>query len=319
MIKRTLYFGQPYYLSRRLEQLLIEVPTDKNLPKIVKQADPIPIEDIGLVILDHPQITITQGLITRLLENNTAIVHCDDRHMPCALLLPLEGHHTLAERQRDQLAASEPLRKQLWQQIVTAKIKNQATLLQKLGKPHAQLLTYAKNVRSGDPDNYEARAAAYYWAHLFPAELNFRRGRDELAPNNLLNYGYAVLRALIARAIVSAGLLPSQGLHHSNKYNAYALADDLMEPFRPFVDAIVQQIVISKKPYEHLSKEHKAQLMMLPQVDVCIRNERSPLFNATHTVAVSLYRCFESEARKLTLPSFPEAKTPDLTLQLPLS
>jgi CRISPR-associated protein Cas1 len=251
------------------------------------------------------------------LENNAAIVHCDDRHLPTALLLPLEGHHTLAERQREQLAATEPLRKQLWQQIIVAKIKNQAALLQKLEKPHAALLTHAKNVRSGDPDNYEARAAAYYWAHLFPTELNFRRGRDEQPPNNLLNYGYAILRALVARAIVSAGLLPSLGLHHSNKYNAYALADDLMEPFRPFVDAIVQQIVISKKPYDILTKELKARLMLLPQLDVKIRNERSPLFNATHTVAVSLYRCFESETRKLALPSFSETKTTDLELQLP--
>ncbi|WP_051398011.1 type II CRISPR-associated endonuclease Cas1 [Runella limosa] len=319
MIKRTLYFSQPYYLSRRLEQLIIEAPVDKNLPKLVKQADPIPIEDIGLIVLDHPQITITQGLITRLLEHNAAIVHCDDRHLPTALLLPLEGHHTLAERQRVQLASSEPLRKQLWQQVVVAKIKNQAALLQKLNKPHTSLLTYAKNVRSGDPDNYEARAAAYYWAHLFPSDLDFRRGRDELPPNNLLNYGYAILRALVARAIVGAGLLPSQGLHHSNKYNAYALADDLMEPFRPFVDAIVQQIVVGKKPYDTLTKEHKARLMMLPQLDVRIRTERSPLFNATHTVAVSLFRCFESETRKLALPSFTESDTPDLELQLPLT
>lgn len=319
MIKRTLYFSQPYYLSRRLEQLIIEAPVDKNLPKLVKQADPIPIEDIGLIVLDHPQITITQGLVTRLLEHNAAIVHCDDRHLPTALLLPLEGHHTLAERQRAQLASSEPLRKQLWQQVVVAKIKNQAALLQKLNKPHASLLTYAKNVRSGDPDNYEARAAAYYWAHLFPSDLDFRRGRDELPPNNLLNYGYAILRALVARAIVGAGLLPSQGLHHSNKYNAYALADDLMEPFRPFVDAIVQQIVVGKKPYDTLTKEHKARLMMLPQLDVRIRTERSPLFNATHTVAVSLFRCFESETRKLALPSFTESDTPDLELQLPLT
>jgi CRISPR-associated protein Cas1 len=319
MIKRTLYFGQPYYLSKRLEQLIIEVPTDKNIPAIVKQADPIPIEDIGLIVLDHPQTTITQGLITRLLENNAAIIHCDDRHLPTALVLPLEGHHTLAERQREQLAASEPLKKQLWQQVVVAKIKNQAALLQKLGKPHAPLLTHAKNVRSGDPDNYEARAAAYYWAHLFPNELNFRRGREEQPPNNLLNYGYAILRALVARAIVSAGLLPSIGIHHSNKYNAYALADDLMEPFRPFADAIVQQIVVGKKPYDILTKELKGLLMMMPQLDVRIRNERSPLFNATHTVAVSLFRCFESETRKLVLPTFAESHTADLELQLPLT
>jgi CRISP-associated protein Cas1 len=316
MIKRTLYFGNPYYLSKKLEQLVIQEPAAaKELPSVKHS---VPIEDLGLVVLDHPQITISQGLLTELLENNVAIVTCDQRHHPAGLLLPLEGHHTQAVQIREQIAASEPLKKQLWQQIVVGKIKNQAALLERLGRPFAPLLTYAKNVKSGDPDNYEARAAVHYWAHLFPNELNFRRGRDDQAPNNLLNYGYAILRALVARAVVGAGLLPVLGIHHHNEYNAFALADDLMEPYRPFVDAIVCQIVNSKKSYDTLTKDHKAQLLNIATLDVKYRGERSPLLNSTHFLTAAVAKCFGGDARKLALPEFVNKKNNDLELQLPL-
>jgi CRISP-associated protein Cas1 len=317
MIKRILYFGNPYYLSKRLEQLVINVPNAQGLDELTG-LNTVPIEDLGVVVLDHPQITMTQGLISSLLANNVAVVHCDDRHHPTGLVLPIEGHHLQVAHIRAQLAASEPLKKQLWQQVVVAKILNQSALLERLDKPHKPLLTYAKNVRSGDPDNYEARAAVHYWAHLFPSELHFRRGRDEPPPNNLLNYAYSILRAMVARAVVSAGLLPVVGIHHHNQYNAFALADDLMEPFRPFADAIVHQIVTSKKPYETLTKEHKGRLMMLSTVDVKIKRERSPLLNATHLVATSLTKAFEEGNRKLTLPEFTTKHTNDIELQLPL-
>ena len=176
----------------------------------------------------------------------------------------------------------------------------------------AALLTYAKNVKSGDPDNYEARAAVHYWAHLFPKELDFRRDRDGDPPNNLLNYGYAILRALVARAIVGAGMLPALGIHHHNKYNAFALADDLMEPYRPFIDAIVCQIITSKKSYDELTKDHKAQLMSIATVDVKYRGERSPLLNSTHLMAAAVARCFGGDARKLALPEFVNKKNNDL-------
>ena len=316
MIKRTLYFGNPYYLSKKLEQLVIQEPAAvKELPSI-RHTEPI--EDIGLIMLDHPQITVSQGLLSALLENNVAIVTCDDRHHPAGLLLPLEGHHTQAVQIRGQIAASEPLKKQLWQQVVVGKIKNQAALLERLGKPFAPLLTYAKNVKSGDPDNYEARAAAHYWAHLFPDELHFRRDRDGFPPNNLLNYGYAILRALVARAVVGAGLLPVLGIHHHNKYNAFALADDLMEPYRPFVDAIVCQIIHRKKSYETLPKEHKAQLLSIATIDVKYRGERSPLLNSTHMLAAAIAKRFGGDARKLSLPEFVNRNSNDLELQLPL-
>jgi CRISP-associated protein Cas1 len=317
MIKRTLYFENAYYLSKRMEQLVINLPNANGLDNLTK-LNTVPIEDLGVVMLDHPQITISQGLLSALLANNVAIVTCDDRHHPTGLTLPLEGHHTQAKHIRHQIAATEPIKKQLWQQIVVAKIKNQSDLLDRVGRPDAHMAVLAKNVKSGDPDNLEARAAVYFWSKVFDESLRFKRDRDGLPPNNLLNYGYAILRAITARSVVAAGLLPVLGLHHHNKYNAYALADDLMEPFRPFVDAVVCQIVTSKKPYDTLTKELKAKLLNIATADVKIRNERSPLLNATHATAASLVRCFEGNIRKLVLPSFVQTKTNDIELQLNL-
>jgi CRISP-associated protein Cas1 len=303
MIKQTLYFGSPYYLSKKLEQLVIKIPNAQGLDEIGKD-NTCCIEDLGLVMLDHPQITVSQGLLASLLANNVAIVTCDDRHHPAGLLLPLEGHHTQAKHVKAQLEASEPLKKQLWQQVVVSKILNQAEVLRQVGKAHAPMLIFAKNVKSGDPDNYEARAAAYYWATLFDKSLGFRRNRDGDPPNNLLNYGYAIVRALVARAVVGAGLLPVLGVHHHNQYNSFALADDLMEPFRPMIDLIVYQIVTSSKDYDTLTKDLKTKLLGIAEVDVKIKNERSPLLNATHFVATSLVKSYEGTQRKLTLPSF---------------
>ncbi len=317
MIKQTLYFGSPYYLSKKLEQLIIKVPNAQGLDAL-SEFGKAPIEDLGLVVLDHPQITVSQGLLSALLANNVAIVTCDDRHHPAGLLLPLEGHHTQAKQIRAQMAASEPLKKQLWQQVVVAKILNQAEVLHQMGRQHAPMLTFAKNVKSGDPDNYEARAAAYYWANLFDKSLNFRRNRDGDPPNNLLNYGYAIVRALVARAVVGAGLLPILGIHHHNQYNAFALADDLMEPFRPMVDKIVCEILNTNSPYETLTKDLKARLLCVAEVDVKIKNERSPLLNATHFAATSLVRCYEGTQRKLVLPSFVIKPNKTNDLQLPL-
>ncbi len=318
MIKQTLYFGSPYYLSKKLEQLVIKVPNAQGLDAL-SEFGKAPIEDLGLVMLDHPQITVSQGLLSSLLANNVAIVTCDDRHHPAGLLLPLEGNHTQAKHIKAQMAASEPLKKQLWQQVVVAKIQNQAELLRQMGRQHAPMLVCAKNVKSGDPDNYEARAAAYYWANLFDKSLNFRRNRDGEPPNNLLNYGYAIVRALVARAVVGAGLLPILGIHHHNQYNSFALADDLMEPFRPMVDNIVCEILKTNKSYEALTKDLKTKLLGIAEVDVKIKNERSPLLNATHFVAASLVRCYETTQRKLVLPQFMATKekitTPQLTFE----
>jgi CRISP-associated protein Cas1 len=320
MIKRTLYFGSSYYLSKRLEQLVINIPNAQGLDEMGKQ-NTIPIEDIGIVVLDHAQISITQGLIESLLQNNVALIHCDSRHQPIGLVLPLESNDVQSQRFRHQIEATEPLRKQLWQQTIQAKIKNQALLLKQIGLPYQTLLGMASRVKSGDPDNLEAQAAAYYWARLFEEPLRedniqFRRNREGIYPNALLNYGYAILRATVARALVSAGLLPTLGIHHSNKYNAYCLADDIMEPYRPFVDRLVYDLVRQKKGKDGLDKATKQALLSLPSLDVGIENLRSPLLNATHRTANAVYKCFAGQQRKILYPQWLTDMQNDLQLDI---
>ena len=311
MIKRTLYFGNPAYLSTRHEQLVVRLPeVEKNetLPKSFRRDSEttIPIEDIGVVITDHQQITLTHGLMEKLLANNCALVTCNSAHMPVGLLLPLEGNTVQTERFRQQIDASVPLKKQLWQQTVKAKITNQATLLRiARGADVENMQWWAARVASGDTENHEARAAAYYWANLFPIE-DFRRGRDEPPPNNLLNYGYAILRAIAARALVASGLLPTLGLHHHNRYNAYCLADDIMEPYRPFVDRVVLKIVQEGADYHQLSQEVKCQLLSIPTLDVLINERRSPLMLALSQTTASLNSCFAGTARRVAYPQFVE-------------
>ncbi|MDR0941617.1 MAG: type II CRISPR-associated endonuclease Cas1 [Bacteroidales bacterium] len=311
MIKKTLYFGNPAYLSLRSEQIVIKLPeVEKNdtVSEAFKRNNEktLPIEDVGVVVLDHKQITITHGLIEKLLGNNVAIITCDSRRMPVGLLLPLCGNTTQNERFREQLSASEPLKKQLWQQTIKAKITNQAEVLKQFRQCNTQnMLHWANEVRSGDPDNYEARAAAYYWSHAFPTVEHFTRDRDGMAPNNLLNYGYAILRAIVARALVMSGLLPTLGIHHHNRYNAYCLADDIMEPYRPFVDTIVFAMADKGNIPEELTLEHKAELLRIPDMDVMIGGRMSPLSLAVAQSTASLYQCFSGEMRKVKYPEFP--------------
>ena len=307
MIKRTLYFSNPSYLSLTNSQMVLRLPevekNDELTETFKKEAfKTFPIEDIGVVVLDHRQITITQALMAALLENNVALITCDDTHHPSGLFLPLAGHTVQSERFRDQLDASQPLKKQIWQQTITAKIQNQATLLRRIGIPVENMIHWANSVRSGDPDNYEARAAAYYWKNFFPEELNFKRERYGEAPNNLLNYGYAILRAIVARGLVASGLLPTLGVHHRSKYNAYCLADDIMEPFRPVVDDVVRKIVMSGEDYSELSKPVKQQLLEVPALDILIDGERSPLMVGLQRTTSSLVRCFSGEQRKVLYP-----------------
>lgn len=309
MIKRTLYFGNPVYLGIKNSQLEIRLPeVEKNetLPEPFKKLTltSVPIEDIGIVLLDHRQITITQALLAALLENNTAVITCDSTHHPLGLMMPLCGHHIQQEKFRAQLNASEPLKKQLWQHTVQAKISNQAALLQQNGIDAANMNHWADSVKSGDSENHEARAAAYYWKNIFPAEMNFFRERYGASPNNLLNYGYAILRAIIARALVGSGLLPTLGIHHHNKYNAYCLADDIMEPFRPFADKIVLKIVRSGEDYSELSKGIKQELLGIATADILIDGERSPLMVGVQRTTASLAKCFEGERRKIIYPEW---------------
>jgi CRISPR-associated protein Cas1 len=309
MIKRTLYFGNPAYLSLKKEQLVVQLPevVKNDLPEKMKQESvvTIPIEDIGVVILDHKQITVTQGLMEKLLENNCALITCDSNRMPVGLMLPLAGNTIQTERFSDQINASVPLKKQLWQQTVQAKIENQAYVLDKMaGGVIKNMNAWAADVKSGDPDNYEARAAVYYWANLFPNIRGFSRNRDGVPPNNLLNYGYAVLRAVVARSLVASGLLPTLGIHHRNKYNAYCLADDVMEPYRPFVDRLVFEIVAENENIDEITQPMKTRLLGIPVLDVMINGQRSPLMIAVGQTTASLYHCFSGEIRKIKYPSF---------------
>ncbi|QKG79483.1 type II CRISPR-associated endonuclease Cas1 [Tenuifilum thalassicum] len=301
MIKRTLYFGNPAYLKARDEQMVIEYPGGDT------ESKSIPIEDIGVVILDSPQITITHVLLNKLLENNAAVITTNERHMPSGLLYPLESNTLQSERFAVQLTASVPLKKQLWQQTVQTKIQNQAALLKSVGVDVEPMLYWARSVRSGDPDNYEGRAAAYYWKNLYMGYINdiiFTRGRNEDEPNNLLNYGYAILRAVVARSLVASGLLPTLGIHHHNRYNAFCLADDIMEPYRPFVDKVVLEIVKEGLDYTQLTKEIKAKLLVIPAMDVKIDGKSSPLMIATQRTTASLYNCFNGASRKMLYPTF---------------
>ena len=312
MIKKTLYFGNPAYLSLRMGQMVIKLPeveSNELLPEIMKKQSEItkPIEDIGVVVLDNRRITITQGLLEALLENNCAVITCDSHSLPVGLMLPLYGNSTQNERFRYQLDASQPLRKQLWQQTIKAKIENQAAVLSACsGVPIKNMKRWADDVRSGDPDNVEGHAAAYYWRYFFnniTGLENFTRNREGMAPNNLLNYGYAILRAGVARALVTSGLLPTLGIHHHNRYNAYCLADDIMEPYRPYVDELVFAIVKEQGVDNlQLTTTLKAQLLSIPTLDVVIGGKRSPLMVAATQTTASLYKCFSGELRRIAYP-----------------
>lgn len=309
MIKKTLCFSNPAYLSLRNKQLVIQIPDIEKNDTVTGEfkkmnEHTIPIEDIGVVVLDNKRITITTGAIETLLENNAAVITCDSRSMPTGLMLPLYGNTLQNERFRDQLDASLPLRKQLWQQTVKQKIANQEAVLRNYTDTETRCMrVWVDEVRSGDADNLEARAAAYYWKNLFPQIPNFVRGREEAPPNNLLNYGYAILRAVIARALVGSGLLPTLGIHHHNRYNAYCLADDIMEPYRPYVDELVVKIVRQDCNYTELTKELKAQLLTIPVLDVVIDGKRSPLMIAASQTTASLVRCFKGETRIVSYPT----------------
>ena len=314
MIKKTLYFGNPAYLSLRMGQIVIKLPEverNPDLPERMKQESEVtkPIEDIGIVILDNKRITITQGLLEALLENNCAVITCDSRSMPVGLMLPLYGNSTQNERFREQLGASLPLRKQLWQQTIRSKIGNQAAVLASCSEASTKAMErWADDVRSGDPENIEGRAAAYYWKNVFSGFkqlAGFTRDRNGMPPNNLLNYGYAILRAIVARGLVSSGMLPTLGIHHHNRYNAYCLADDIMEPYRPYVDDLVIAVAreFGEIP-EELTVDLKREMLRIPVLDVRINSVRSPLMVAVGQTTASLAKCFAGEVRKIAYPEF---------------
>jgi CRISPR-associated endonuclease Cas1 len=301
MIKKTLFFGNPAYLSVKNSQLVVKRTDSETQQEVVRT---VPIEDIGVVVLEDRQITITNVALDALLQNNCAVITCDEKHMPAGMLLPLEGNTIQSERFANQIDASLPLKKQLWQQTVQAKIRNQASVLKRLsGVEVGCMLAWANDVKSGDSDNFEGRAAAYYWKNIFPSLPGFTRDREGEMPNNLLNYGYAIVRAVIARALVASGLLPTLGIHHHNRYNAYCLADDIMEPYRPYVDELIINIMRSDIDYGELTPELKKQLLGLPVTEVLIGGQRSPLMVAASQTTASLCKCYSGELRKMTYPT----------------
>ncbi|MCY4216635.1 MAG: type II CRISPR-associated endonuclease Cas1 [Flavobacteriaceae bacterium] len=298
MIKRTLFFGNPVYLSTRLEQLIIKYPNSD------KKSTSVPIEDISFVVLENSQITITNSLLTKLAQNKSVVFTCDERHLPCSLISPIVGHTQQSQRIRHQVNASLPLKKQLWKQTVISKIENQANLLRLIGKNPVRLNRLSKKVKSGDSENCEAIAAAFYFQNLFNLS-EFSRNQKGIPPNNLLNYGYSILRGITARAIVGSGLLATVGLKHQNKYNPFCLADDIMEPYRPFVDSIVVNLVESGMNIKSLNAEIKSELLKTSSMDVLINKKRSPLMIAMSITTNSLFESFAKIRRKIIYPEFP--------------
>ncbi len=293
MLKRTLVISNPHHLSVKNKQLVLD-------NKDTGERKQSPIEDIGCLLLDQQGITFTQAAISELTLNNVAVVFCDEKHLPASMLLPLESHHLPNQRLRQQLDAGEPLRKQLWQQTIKAKLRNAADMLDSIGKSGEPLRRWATRVKSGDTTNVEGVAARYYWRNLFGDE--FKRDRYGEPPNNLLNYGYAILRANAARSLVGSGLLPALGIHHHNKYNAFCLADDIMEPFRPFVDRIVWERAQQGVDME-ITRNDKVALLQALSVDVVLNEEKSPLSIALNTVSANLAKCFEGTEKSLIYPS----------------
>lgn len=296
MLKRTIYIGNPTYLKLKQNQMVVVEPETKTLKGT------IPIEDMALLLLDNHQITISSQLINRLMGNTVAIIHCDSHHLPNGLMLPMVGHSELTERWREQLNVSIPLKKQLWKQTVAAKISNQKFLLGKQGQPVNAMQLYLEKLTSGDETNMEGKAANHYWKYIL---TDFHRQRFGDVPNNYLNFGYAILRSIVARALTSSGLLPAQGIFHKNKYNPYCLADDIMEPYRPFVDKLVLSYINQHPTEEELNKQAKAYLLQIATEDVKIDGKTRPLLVAVSTTTASLYKCFTGERRTILYPSMP--------------
>ncbi len=295
MIKRTIEIsGADTSLSVHNDQLHIR----RNGEDIGQT----PIEDIGVLIVDAPTVSYTHTTLVRLSEYGAVTVLCGNNHLPAAMVTPLQGNSLLPERLRLQISVSEPLRKRIWQEIVREKILNQAAICE---DPimQARILGCAKDVRSGDPQNVEAQAARFHWAVYLP-ELQFHRGREEEEPNGLLNYGYAIIRAAVARALCGAGLHPTLGVQHANRTNAFALADDLMEPLRPLVDHRVRQLW--RAGQREVKRETKAALLQLLTQTCEMDEQTGPLLVALERLAVSYVGRLSGQEKALRIPKYRE-------------
>jgi CRISPR-associated protein Cas1 len=296
MIKRILEISsEPLHVAVLQDQLVLRPRQRDAEPRAT-----VPCEDVGLLIIDHPAVTFTHQALTRLVQAGAAVVLCGPDHLPCGVLLPVSTNTEVVSRLRTQIDASRPVNKRLWKQIVRAKIRNQADNLPAEHPARLRLREMIPQVRSGDPQNFEAQAARFYW-QAWRADPEFRRDPDAPDPiNGLLNYGYAIVRAAVARALVSAGLHPALGLQHSHRSNPFCLADDLMEPMRPWVDRIVARLALAGDPV--INPESKRALLGLLHQPVRCGNAAGPLMVALHRTCASLVRCLAGEEKKLLLP-----------------
>jgi len=290
MIKQTLFFTNPVSLSLKLGQLVIKF---KDIEETVTR----PIEDIGVIVIENQQVHTTVPLLNALADNNTAVIFCDDRCMPKTMLMPLEANTTQQESYRYQVEASLPVKKRIWKEIIESKIRNQAAVLNLKGRDGNVLKPYYSNVLSGDSDNREGAAARIYWQQLFGSD--FSRDRSGVMPNPLLNYGYAILRAATARSLLGSGLFPAFGLFHRNRYNAFPLADDVMEPYRPFVDIAVSELYGS---VASLTMEAKWFLAKVLVCDVEMCGQMRPLQVALSSTTASLVRALKDKSEHIVYP-----------------
>jgi len=294
MIKRTVFISNPYHLSTKLSQLVLK-------EKETKVEKSIPIEDIGFLVLEHPQISFTQSVISLLAQNNTAVVFCSDNYLPVSMLYHIDTNQIQNQLFRAQLSISEALRKNLWKQTIVAKIRNQAAMLDYVNMDSTALKHISTKVLAGDTDNREAKAAMRYWPAVFGRE--FRRDRNGDAPNPALNYGYTILRAAVARALCGSGLLPTIGIFHHNKYNHFCLADDIMEPYRAWVDRTVWEMHHNGMDTANLGKSEKATILKILTEDVHFGKNKSPLMVGLTQTSASLVGCFNGHLKKIKYPS----------------
>lgn len=295
MIKRTLFITTPHFLSLKNSQMVLA-------SKETGEEKTVPIEDIGFVVVEHSQCLMTMPLMSYLSAHNVAVIFCDSKKMPCSSVVSLSGNQIQNEVYRAQLSSTPVLNKQIWKSTVCAKVKNQAKLLENLGRPNKDLLYLIKQVKSGDTTNIEGQAARLFWSRLFGSP--FKRDRDAEDINSLFNYGYIVLRAAVARALVGSGLMLTLGVHHHNRYNAFCLADDVMEPYRPYVDKLVYDMTLDYGMQIPLDKYTKAAILKVLTSDVSIGAMTRPLMLALCQTSASLVKSYQEKNNVIIYPDF---------------
>jgi CRISP-associated protein Cas1 len=294
VLKRTLFFSNPFYLSVHLEQLVME-------NKETNEKDTCPLEDIGFIVIENNQCTFSAQFVQKALCENIVLIFCDETHTPCGMTTSFQANTLQQEVYRYQLEMSLPLKKKLWQQTVIEKIGNQARAIKQIGNDPCFLQHIQKNVLSNDSSNKEGEAARLYWKQLFESPV-FKRERFGNYPNDLLNYGYAILRACMTRSIVGSGLLSIIGIHHKNKYNSFCLSDDLMEPYRPYIDLLVYEWCKENPEIGEITKEGKAHLLKMLTVDCKMKNGNRPLMLACTETATSFIKCLKGEEKTISFP-----------------